>query len=63
MLTRVPFGKDTFQRSHFVKGAREGGLDFEIGGHFERGWAVMLLEAEVVVVLLGDFWFWAGGRR
>jgi hypothetical protein len=29
MLTRVPFGKDTFRRSHFVKGAREGGLDFE----------------------------------
>jgi len=37
MLTRVPFGKDTFQRSRFVKGAREGELDFEIGGHFERG--------------------------
>lgn len=63
MLTRVPLGKDTFQRSHFVKGARKGGLDFEIGGHFERGWAVVLSEAEVVAVLLGDFWFGAGGQR
>jgi hypothetical protein len=35
MVTRVLFGKDIFQRSHFVKGAREGGLDFEIG--FGRG--------------------------
>ena len=37
-------------------------MDFEIGGHFERGWAVMLLEAEVVVVLLGNFWVLGGTK-
>lgn len=57
MLTRVLFGKDTFQRSHFVKGAHEGGF-FE-----ERGWAVMLLEAEVAVVVPGNFRVWVEGRR
>jgi hypothetical protein len=31
MLTRVLFGKDTFQRSHFVKGAHEGGFFEELG--------------------------------
>ena len=44
------------------RGSR-GWIGFRDGGHFERGWAVMLLEAEVVVVLLRDFWFWAGRRK